>query len=874
MERTVIAMVLGWLWIPAVMAASVPLDVSGGVEAETEARERGRLHWDLESAHAALRQGFPGLAARFFDAALEGGLSGESRRAVLLPHASALIALGKFERAAVYLEEYPEKGSAGWLLRRAYVDAHTGRGESARERLSRFPPSDLEVADRAWFFLLDALLRIREGDTEGATARFEQARQLASTSTQRTHFEILRIRAEMERGLRREENISELRATERAMRGQRGGFEAARLLAIALQRDGRTSDAVEVIDRQLQAPGLAETGLRPTFLLLMGVISGEDTGRGRLALRQLVLAEADRELREIALHLLAYRPLADGGPAEFDGFLSELLEEHPEHPLRDQFLALRALRRASAGLFEEAEADALRLPEEFPGSPLVDHAYRLLAYLNWSREPPRYRTAADFLNRLRADLAPGAERARLGVLMADSYFKNRDYGAASDVYAEVFREIPEADRSGVILPWVVADIRSGRLDRARRTMDEPEVGTVDPAVRWRAEWNLIDAMRRGGESAEALARVGRLVRSEGAKQSADLAVRFRWLEARLALDAGEPLLALERARDLLSFLETVGGEVEAVAPGAGRGGPALVVDPEPVPVASHILLLKGEALFSMGETEAGNAVFADLRERYPASGPAILSHLISARDFGAGDGLAAAQQTLRQLADEFRGSPYAPIALWETAIYAERRGTNSALRDAVTTLEDLIQRYPGHPLSFYARLKQADISRKLNDFGSALMLYERMLRDYPDHPGRFRIEMGRGDCLLARGSVDEGSLEDAVLVYERLLDLPLTPDDARVEAGVKLALARRLLGRREEAERTLWMVRTRFDPAEREEIRLERQGRYWYARALLELAAAAEAEGNQGGARQLYAAILEGGLPGGATARARLERFE
>ncbi|MCC5807574.1 MAG: tetratricopeptide repeat protein [Opitutales bacterium] len=873
MKGTAIVVVWVWLWAAVAVCAAVPLDEPGAPDAEAAAEERGRIYWDLESARAALRQGFPGMARRFFEAALAADLPEEAREEMQLPYASALIALGAFAEAGDVLDSYPRQDEPAWLLRRAFTTLYEDDADGARELLSRFPPTDLGADDRAWYFLLEALLLAQSGDGSGASSRFEQASQLAVSPTLRTQFEVLRLRAEMEAGT--SASVSELRATERSMRGQRGGFEAARLLAIALHSEGRTSDAVEVLDRQLRSPSLAETGLRPSFLLLMGMISGEDTGRGRLALRQLFVADADRAQRETALYLLAHGPLADGSRPEFDTFLTDLLENHPEHPLRDQVLVLRALRRASAGSFEGAEADATLLLEEFPGSPLVRHAHRLLAYLNWSREPPRYRTAADYLNRLRAEMEPGAARARLGILMGDCYFKNRDYAAASDVYAEVFRGLPAEERSALVLPWVVADIRSGRFDRARATLDEAAAaGGLEAAARWRAEWNLIDAMRRAGRSDEALARAEALVGGAETDMPSDLAVRFRWLEARLALDAGQTERAVALADGLLAYLEGSDERVREVVPGGGREGLPLVVEAEPVPVASHVLLLKGEAYYAEGDTEAGNMVFEDLRERYPASGPAILSFLISARDFGAGDSLGAAQQTLRQLADEYRESEYAPIALWETAIYAERRGTNSALRDAVTTLEDLIQRYPGHPLVFYARLKQADISRKLNDFGSALMLYERMLRAYPDHPERYRVEMGRGDCLLARGSVDEGSLEDAALVYERIVDLPSAPYDARVEAGVKLAVALRLLGRTDEAGRALWTVRTRFDPSLNADVRLERQGRYWLARALLELAAEAEEEGNVGGAQRLYTAILEGGLPGRATARSRLERFE
>ncbi len=844
------------------------------VEGVSRPRAEAEANWLIVSAESALRQGFPELALRFFEDAVEAGLAEGEAWAVTLPRASALIGTGEYREAEEILSLYPNPEDPEWRLRQAYVDYFQDRQAVAKERLEGIAPSALPEVDQAWYFLLHGFVLSEAGDSSSANTSFREAERLAPTATLRAQFEVLRIRRELMESPPREETLSELRTTERSMRGQRGGFEAARLLAVALVGLERQAEAVEILEQQLRAPGLTESGLRPHFLLLMGVVSGDDSGRGRLALRQLVATDTDPKMRQTALYLLARRPLRGQTEADFDQFLGELLSVGEGHYLRDQVLGIRALRWVVSGDLAAAEADAQQLLEEFPGSPLVDDINRLLAYLNWHRDPPRYRTAADFLNRARARTEVAEDRARLGLLMGDCYFRNRDFTAAADVYGDIFNELPHEQRAIAVLPWMVAEIRAGRLGRAEDILDRPDVvASLDLAERWRAEWNLIDAMRRENQLQEAFSRVRELISREGEAVSPQLQVRFRWLEARLSLDAGRAAETPALADALIADLEKAPEDVRNVIPEETED-PMIPLHEGAVPIASHVLLIKGEALYELGQMSAGAAVFSELRERYPGSGPAILSYLISARDLGGEGSLSAAQQTLRQLADQFSNSDYAPIALWETAIYAERRGTNSTFREAITILEDLVQRYPEHPLTFFARLKQADLSRKLNDFGSALMLYERMLRLYPDHPERYRVDLSRADCLLARGSVDASSVDDAALIYERIFDLSSAPDDARVEAGVKLSAAQRLRGDEDQAAQTLWMVRIRFDPATRETVQLEDQGRYWLARGTLELADAVEKTGNLRGARALYTAIIEGGFPGQALARERLDRLQ
>jgi cellulose synthase operon protein C len=802
-------------------------------------------------------QGFPALARQFLGELLRDPSTPEADKNPLrLELATALISLGEGELAREQLAQL-DAGHPPVALRLALADYLRRDYAAAGARLSLFPPTALPEQDRSWYLLCEALLRQTRGESEAASQLFLMAEEEAGSAALEAHFRLLRLRGELEHRGASEDLVAQLRATARTMRGQVMGFESRRLLAIALYRLGRLEDAVGEVEALLQQSETVGNRRRDELLLLLGLMLGDQSGRGRLALRQLLLSPADPGLQRIALQLLTVGPFAGSSPDEFRSFLGQLLDAGERHPLFDELLVTRAALAARRGDFEAAEEDAERILEELPGSAFVPQALRLLAYTNWERTPPRYRTAANYLDRLRAYLPTPEERARVFGLMGDCYFLNGDFANASEAYASARRELGDAGLAG---PWVyqqvLADIRANRLEEAAALLDR--LDGLETAARWQAEYNLLDAYRAREQIETAFRRLRRLL-GEGrvTRLEEPLQARLRWMEARLALDAGRVAEVPALADGLITWL----AEEAEMAP-AEKGA-----------VVSYALLLKGEALIRLGLRGDGLAILADLRSRFPDSAPEMLSYLMESRLAAGENNVVEAQQSLVSLADRFPRSRYAPIALWEAALLAEQRGLDSAFREAMGLLDRLIRTFPGHRLAFYARIKQADLSRKLNDFGTALALYEAVLADYPDDPERYRAELSRGDCLLARGSSSAESLVAASVVFDRLFEDFRTPPDAAVEAGYKWATALRQRGLEAEAREALFVVKSRFFDDPERSIGLRTQGRYWIARTVLDLAALLEASGNLEGTEQagrLYRQLLESRLPGRAIAEARL----
>jgi len=815
--------------------------------------------WQRQAAESALRNGYPQIAATLYRRLAEGQGTLDAR--FLLNWSTALLASGEVEQAGEKLAQLPDPQMPEARLRRALIEILNREWERAADALEDLAATDVPAIDRSWYYLAQAWLADHEDEDEDAREAFQNAQQAAASPGLAAQFDLMQRAFELRRGTASEAELEDLRETQEEMAGSRAAFEAGRLRAITLARLNRRDRAVAVVEELLRTPGLDDFQLRPQFLLLLALVAGEDTGRSRVALRELLsLPQAPRDLQRVALQLLASNAFQVSDPAEFRESLNRWIEQTPPHPLIDRLLLVRAQLAAQRGDLDAAERDAKALLERFPGSRLVDAALELLAQVNWRREPPRYRTAADYLQRLRQRLQAGGERARLSVLIGDSYFLNSDYASAAEAYGNALRETGLGPAGPVLYQQVLSEIRAGRLEEAASHLDGVSPVPLDAEARWRAEWNLLDAWRRAGNSERARQRLQRLLNADIVSNlSLPLRLRLRWLRLRLALDMGD---AAE-----------VPARVDAILQELAETEDAALSTAERERLASYFRLIQGEAYFQLGQSEQGSAVFEELRRIAPGSGPAILSYLVSAREGAVQNRLVQAQQNLIELADLYPQSEYAPLALWEAALYAERRGLDSTYQEAINILERLANEYPDHPLLFYVRLKQADLSRKLNDFGTALLLYERVRNQFPQHSERFRAEMARADVLMAAGSAQQPErLASAILEYERLADLPAAPLDLRVEASYKWGKALNLQGERERAKATFWGTLERFWP-DAEAGRLGTQGRYWLSRTIIELTGYLEQDGQLEQALRLYRRMLESGLPGETLARERIQRL-
>ena len=200
------------------------------------------------------------------------------------------------------------------------------------------------------------------------------------------------------------------------LQGTRPGSIAARTYAAALHELGRTVEAQAVLQRQLDNLPPSERETADQLRLMLGLIAGATSEPGRRAFLQLVERSQRPETQQIALQLLARGARTPAERARLRADLTRWLATPGGHPIAEELVLTRALLRLADGLNADAESDARRLLDDFPGSPLRPAALGVRLAVAW--EQRRYRSVADIAVQLRSLLPAGRERAELGILLA------------------------------------------------------------------------------------------------------------------------------------------------------------------------------------------------------------------------------------------------------------------------------------------------------------------------------------------------------------------------------------------------------------------------------------------------------------------------
>jgi len=927
----------------------LPTPFVGEERAISEA-SAGQVALDLVAAQRALRLGFPSTAALLYRNLLSAVADDEGaaafRTMLRLGVVTALMDDGRLAQASEALDEVPEaERGAQWRLRAGLLAAGRRDFDEARRLAGSFKPDELPSEERAWALFLRGMLADAAGSAGAARSFFEQAEAGASSPEAQARFALARARGLLRVGEVSEAAVAEARRNMERLRGRTAGLHFARTYATMLDALGRKGEAVEVLQQQLMGLPATLHGEHDDFQLLLGLIAGAGSGPGRVALRNLIASGSDPAKQRAALQLLAQvsaqpQAASSGGPSaggsspnsggarqagQLERDLDQLLEAAPEHPILDDLLLVRAQLALSAKRYAQAERDARALLEKFPGSQRKAEAYGVLMSCAW--EQFRYRAAADFASQASTalpgggargallfvgDSAPNAggpddvtlQRFSLGVLVAEAWFRARDYPNAADAYAAVVVASAEAKVAGVqegfvgdlMFQRVLSEIEAGRLRTAATVLDElaadPRFDTVN---RWQAEWNLARALQREGRMSEAYARIRQLVdggggsvdseqsstdslgeppvggSSESVGEAADggeqehgnastlppeLQARMRWLQARLSLLAGEPEETL-RLADALT---------ESMPEGVGE---ALAEE-----LRSSCALLKAESLFRLGRRGAAVALLQEVREASARSNAAVQSLIVEAGYYAGQGQTVEAQQLYTKLADDFPdNATYAPYARYQAALQAERRGQDANLEEANKLIEQMVTRYPQSPLVFYARLKQGDLLRKLNQFPQAQQVYESLVNNYSQHPDVLLAQLALAECHNAQSMNDSAHASRAVVLFEQLRDRVDAPVDVRVEAGLNLGHLMLRGGQPEQAEAVWWRdVVTAFLLNERMASQLGVRGRYWMTRTLLEVGRLYEGQSRIDQAREAWGLILKTGLPGAALAEDRLAR--
>ncbi len=861
---------------------TTPAPLTGKATPAIAGREIGML----AAAQRAHDFGLPSLAADLYRQLLDA--PGVDRVEIGLALATTLLDAGRSEEAETVLQAMPEPRRAAWRLRMGLAAFQARRRGDAQAQWDAIKADDVTEADRAWYWFLTGALwdTAPVRDLRRANEFYLKAEAAAKTEFVRARFQLageeVRLRLF---GRPTEAAIKQVRETAKQFQGLPQGYDALRISAVMLAESGQRAQAIANLELDLRGVPARERGVIDEMRFTLGLIGDRGRGgAGRNALTQLLETGSKLERQRQALQLLAEASREEPARKQFRDDLDRLITVRPPHPILESLLFYRAQLALAGKEYARAEEDAGALLKQFPLSPLRVHTLGVLTQSAW--EQARYRLAADYARKARADLAvlagstPGSggyalARADLGVFEAEASFRAGDYRIAADAYAAVLSERPaelKPDRlASLMYMRVLAEIRAGTGDAAK-VLDEVE---RDPAFdlenRWQAEWSLARALqlRDAAGVKEAFARISALLGEPAAGLEAlkpDLRARIAWLQARLAFDNNQPQQTIGFVAALLAAPLEVDATLRAE-------------------IASGAMLLRARAEFALGREAAALETLGRLRADYPRLDAAINSYLIEAEHYAAQDKIAEARDLLIKLTDNtaYKDSEYVPFALYRLALLSERLGRDENLQEANKRIEDLVKNRAGaadQSLVFAARLRQGGIYQKRGDFPAAQRAYEDLVNRYAQRPDVVFAQLALADCHNAQSSADvapsTAHTDAAQQYYEQLRDRLDAPRDVRVEAGYKLGalLARR--GKPDEAGKVWWQdVVAPFLMAEKSPPEKDATRPYWLARTLLDLGDLLEKRGRIDDARAAYQLLLEKQLPfGEAMARTRLQQAD
>lgn len=820
--------------------------------------------WGIVDAEALLRGGLPVSAAETFTKLLEDkALSPEARKRARLGLAEAFLAQNKFKSAKEELAAIPEDESTHSLsLLKAMVSYGKGSAvdwESLEAQLNKIDAPALEERHRYWYFLLKALLAEEKGEADAIKEFSKEGLLNARNAFQRASLQTVVMRSKLGGPALDEASLKRLKRDLNEASGA-AAFIYAKQYALALWQSGEIEEALELLnlEKQLKRFGGDFTlAQREQLRLMRAMMLGEDSADGQLALAELIRSGRTIEVMEVALYLLSRQSAAS---VIFTELLNEILARKEAHALIGQMYYLRSQLAIRRGELELAKADATLLLEKFPGLVRIRDAYFILAYAAVRDDPPRYRTAADFLIQHRAELEDKTKIAELNVLIGDCYYLNEDFDNAAEFFALALADRPEALEL-IFQRVAIASIRAGKLEAAISYINKmPMENSEGIEKRWQVEWNITQALIKEKRAEEAIGRVRSLL-EEAPDVSEGLYLRMRWLELNLALELNESMPnALQQVDALLARLTAMKSSLEQSSE-------------ESKILAAELLQLKAKVHYRLNETEKALSALAELRQKHRESMAAQRSYLIEASELELRGQLPEAQAVMLKLPMDYPESTLVPQAIFEGALICQRRGLDFYV-EAIKLYERLANSFPQDALIYQARLRQGDLLCLLNDFAGARLIYETLVNNEPGHPMRPVAELSRAQCMLALAKKDTEKLAEAALVLERLVDMPDLDLNFRVESMFKWSFALEGQGLQDQARAVLVQSVARNLRDVKIASALDDTGRYWAARTLLELGERWTARGEFEEAKTIYRKLIAYNLPGRGLAQARINSIQ
>jgi len=813
--------------------------LAGGARADLLGRAKADELWS--AGQAALEDGFHELAADKFRAYIEESFFRNNKARGSAWLAQSLLAQGKAEEAARWLEEHREwadgveegGGYVYWMARAQYEVGRYADVTGSLFRFERIYDKDPHLT-RVFRLRTEALIRL--GLRENAYMAFAafQERYPDAPEVPDNLLDWARLLIEDGRVAEAEQRLRTILDTYPAS----VAAQSARLWLGRVLMDRHDYEAALALLDALARPPEAGPDLRAQAWYALGRIAELQTNRTSAleAYAQGETAASDTGLR-LENRISRARLTAQlGQPEQAVTLLEDAVKMAPAHVRAGEAQLELATVRLDQGQYAKALDAYLNYLEAFAEASGQARALLGKGWCLWHLG--RYAEAARVFEKAAAAQVEPAARETALIKAADAYFANQQYKLAIEAYRRVLNEFPSSEQGAQAQFQIAESLLALR--------DFTEARAALARLRERYPGHVL--------AAQSALRLAALYEEEG---QWDEAVRQYQLVVQSY--SNTPVTGEALFRSAVALYR--GGRFKEAE---ARFANVLAEYPD-TPWAEQAFYLRGWALHLTGETRRALQVAREFLRLHARStwAPEVLFWL-GEQQFNAGQ-FKEAESTFRDLVARFPASEQGDDALY----WAGRAAVaQTEYRRGIGAFNDLIRTYTNSPLMPEARFAQGDALSELGEFAGAILAFEDIVRNFPSSPLVDRARGRSGDCQFTLGADRPERYQEALASYRAILDSALASPSLKLQAEFKTGRCYEKMGRRTEAFTYYMNVVYGW-------LGLRDRGQFaepvWFARAAFAAAALKEAEQQWAEAIRIYERVRAAGIPAGADATKRIE---
>lgn len=283
--------------------------------------------------------------------------------------------------------------------------------------------------------------------------------------------------------------------------------------------------------------------------------------------------------------------------------------------------------------------------------------------------------------------------------------------------------------------------------------------------------------------------------------------------------------------------------------------------------AEQAFYMRGICQYWLGNDEAAVTTCQNFLVRYPHSDwTEEALFWLAEHEFNQGN-YAVAETNFLKFTASYPASDLADDALLHAGLSASRQ--REYVR-CISTLSRMPTDYPTSSALPQARMAQADAMMELADFANAILLYDEVIRDAPDSTLVNTAWIRKGDSLFAMGPTSPGRYNEAIPVYQHVIESPLADMDLVLHGEYMIGRCYEALDRTEAALDQYYLkVVLRFLGDRDKGLLHDEASTVWFAKSVFRAADLLERANKITSAADVLNHLAKSGLPGAAEAAER-----